>query len=116
MPEPRKSGTATQQPEKKIGPFAGGVSVAIWLNTIETADGPRRVRSVTISPRRYRDTKTGEWRNAGSYRLTDLSALILGLEKAQEYMLSTRLPGDEPLDVEDAPLEPPSDPHAGIPF
>ena len=41
---------------------------------------------------------------------------MLGLEKAQDYMLSTRLPGDEPLDAEDAPLEPPSDPQAGIPF
>ena len=116
MPEQRKSGTTAQQPEKKIGPFAGGIGVAIWLNTIETVDGPRRVRSVTISPRRYRDPKTGEWRSAGSYRLTDLAALILGLEKAQDYMLSTRLPGDEPLDVENAPLEPPSDPQAGIPF
>ncbi len=116
MPEQVKTRTATQQPEKKIGPFAGGVSVAVWLNTIETRDGPRKVRSVTISPRRYKDPKTGEWRSAGSYRLTDLAALILGLEKAVEFMLSTRLPGDEPLDVEDAPLEPPADPQAGIPF
>jgi len=116
MPEQVKTRTATQQPEKKIGPFAGGVGVAVWLNTIETADGPRRVRSVTISPRRYRDSKTGEWRSAGSYRLTDIASLILGLEKAVEFMLSTRLPGDEPLDAEEAPLEPPADPQAGIPF
>ncbi len=116
MPEQVKTRTATQQPEKKIGPFAGGVGVAIWLNTIETQDGPRRVRSVTISPRRYRDTKTGEWRNAGSYRLADLAALILGLEKAQEYMLSTRLPGDEPLDVEDTSTPPPPEPQGDIPF
>lgn len=82
MPKQVKARTATQQPEKKIGPFPGGIGVAIWLNAIETADGPRRVRSVTISPRRFRDSKTGEWRNAGSYRLTDLTALILGLEKS----------------------------------
>ncbi len=116
MPEERKPRATTQQPEKKIGPFAGGVSVAVLLNTIETADGPRRVRSVTISPRRYRDSKSGEWRSAGSYRLTDIASLILGLEKAMDYMLSTRLPGDESLDVEEAPLEPPTDPQAGIPF
>jgi hypothetical protein len=116
MPEQVKTRTATQQPEKKIGPFAGGVSVAVWLNTIETADGSRRVRSVTISPRRFKDSKTGEWRSAGSYRLTDIQSLILGLEKAVEFMLSTRLPGDEPLDGEEVPLEPPADPQAGIPF
>ena len=32
-------------PEKKIGPFASGVGVAIWLNTTETDDGPRSFRS-----------------------------------------------------------------------
>ena len=101
---------------KKIGPFSGGIGVAIWLNSIETADGPRKIRSVTISPRRYRDSKTGEWRNAGSYRLTDLTALILGLEKAQEYMLTTRLPGDAPVDVEDTPTAPPPEPQGDIPF
>ena len=116
MPETAKPRATAQQPEKKIGPFSGGIGVAIWLNTIETADGPRRVRSVTISPRRFRDPKTGEWRSAGSFWLPDLSALILGLEKAREYMLTTRLPGDAPVDVDDAPPEPPVEPQGDIPF
>jgi hypothetical protein len=116
MPDKPKSRFAPQQPEKKIGPFSGGIGVAIWLNTIETESGPRHVRSVTISPRRYRDPKTGEWRSAGSYRLSDLAALILGLEKAQEFMLSTRLPGDAPVDIEDVPTEQPPEPHGDIPF
>jgi len=116
MPEQGKTRTTAQQPEKKIGPFSGGIGVAIWVNTIETADGPRRVRSCTISPRRFKDPKTGEWRSAGSFRLPDLSALILGLEKAREYMLTTRLPGDVPLDVDDPPPEPPVEPQGDIPF
>ncbi|MBI3468291.1 MAG: hypothetical protein HY000_35250 [Planctomycetes bacterium] len=116
MPDKPKSRSTGQQPEKKIGPFPGGITVAIWLNTIETQSGPRQIRSVTISPRRYRDPKTGEWRNAGSFRLSDLTALILGLEKAQEYMLTTRLPGDAPPDVEDTPTEPPPEPQGDIPF
>ena len=115
MPDRPKPQSTVQQPEKKIGPFSGGVSVAIWLNTIETADGPRKIRSVTISPRRFRDSKTGEWRSAGSYRLSDLTALQLGIEKAIEYMLTTRLPGDIPPDIEDTPAEPP-DPQGAIPF
>ena len=116
MPETAKPRATAQQPEKKIGPFSGGISVAIWLNTIETADGPRKIRSVTISPRRFKDPKTGEWRNAGSFRLADLSALILGLEKAREHLLTVRLPGDVPVDVDDAPPEPPVEPQGDIPF
>jgi hypothetical protein len=50
-------------PEKKFGPFAGGIGVAIWLNTVETERGPRQTRSITISPRRYRDPETGEWKD-----------------------------------------------------
>lgn len=39
-------------PEKKIGPFAGGIGVAVWLNTIENDDGgTRKDRSITLSPR-----------------------------------------------------------------
>ena len=37
MPEQVKTRTGTQQPEKKIGPFPGGIGVAICLNTIGMA-------------------------------------------------------------------------------
>lgn len=33
------------RPEKKISPVNSGLSVAIWLNTIETDDGVRQYRS-----------------------------------------------------------------------
>jgi hypothetical protein len=50
---------APRRPERKWGPFHGGVGVAVWLNETETAEGKRFFRSVTIAPRRYLDDKTG---------------------------------------------------------
>ena len=43
----KKSTTPRQgrHPEKKIGPFAGGIGVAIWLNTVDTDDGPKQFSS-----------------------------------------------------------------------
>ena len=79
-------------PEKKIGPFSGGIGVAIWLNTVDSDDGPKQFRSITIAPRRYQDRETGEWKDAGSFNPSDLPALIFALEKAQEYVFTTPLP------------------------
>jgi hypothetical protein len=42
-PPPRQQ---RSPPELKIGPFAGGIGVAIWLNTAETDDGPKQFRSI----------------------------------------------------------------------
>jgi hypothetical protein len=82
-------------PEKKIGPYPGGIGVAIWLNTVDTDHGPRQFRSITISPRRYRDSESGEWRDSTSLRAGDLPALIFALTKAQEYVFTTPLPGQD---------------------
>ena len=90
--EPQK---AVNRPEKKFGPYPGGISVAVWLNTIKTDNGPRRVRSITVSPRRYFDANGGQWRDAGSYRTGDLPALIFGLTQAQAYCLSEPIPGED---------------------
>ena len=87
-----------QPPEKKIGPFAGGIGVAIWTNSVETDDGPRQYRIVTIAPRRYQDKKTGEWKDAGGFAPSDLPALIFALQKAQEYVFTKPLPGHESTD------------------
>ena len=81
-------------PEKKIN-LTGGISVAIWLNTTETDDGPKQFRSITIAPRRYQDRETGEWKDAGSFNPGDLPALIFALQKAQEYVFTTPQPGQE---------------------
>lgn len=94
MPKRAHSNT-TNAPEKKIGPYAGGIGVAIWLNSVETDQGQRTMRSVTISPRRYRDPESGDWRDAGSFRPGDLPALIFALQKAQEYIYTTPLPDQE---------------------
>ena len=83
------------RPEKKFGPYPGGIGVAVWLNTIETQNGPRRIRSLTLAPRRYRDAKTGEWKDAPGYRPGDLPALIFALQQAQEFLISEPIPGDE---------------------
>ena len=79
----KRSPKETRHPELKIGPFQVGIGVAVWLNQIETAEGPKTVRSVTIAPRRYKDPKTGEWKDAVSYRPGDLTCLILALDNAQ---------------------------------
>ncbi len=82
-----------RQPEKKIGPFANGVGACIWLNSIDTDDGTRQVRSITINPRRYFDRESNQWKDAASYNPADLPALIFCLQKAQEYVYETPLPG-----------------------
>ena len=89
----KRAAPAPRRPELKYGPFHGGVGAAIWLNEIPTDGGPRFFRSVTIAPRRYLDAKTGEWKDAGSFRATDLPALILALQAAHQFMSSTPLPG-----------------------
>ena len=91
-------------PEKKIGPFAGGIGVAIWLNEAEAEDGSvRHFRSITLNPRRYFDQKSGQWKDAASYRQSDLPALIFGLEQALAHCFSQPIPGQE--ETEAAGLE-----------
>ena len=94
----RRPGAVRKPPELKVGPFQGGIGVAVWLNDIQTDTGPKQIRSISIAPRRYRDRQTGEWKDSGSFRPGDLSALILALEKAREYCLSTPIPGEQSQD------------------
>lgn len=83
-------------PEKKIGPFASGIGVAIWLNESESENGEhRQFRSVTINARRYFDSKSGQWKDAASYQQSDLPGLIFSLQKALEYCYETPIPGQE---------------------
>lgn len=102
-----KRPTATpRHPERKYGPFHGGVGVAVWLNEVKTPEGLRYFRSLTIAPRRYRDRETGEWRDASSLRPTDIPALLLALEAAHQFMAATPLPGQpvEEDQMEDTPI------------
>ena len=79
----KRPSTAPRRPERKWGPFHGGVGVAVWLNEVEADEGKRYFRSITIAPRRYLDEKTGKWEDASSLRTTDLPSLILALHTAQ---------------------------------
>ena len=83
-------------PEKRIGPFASGIGVAIWLNEVTAEDGTvRRYRSVTLNPRRYFDQKSGQWKDSASYQQADLPSLIFSLQKALEFCYETPIPGQE---------------------
>ena len=100
----KRAATAPRRPERKWGPFHGGVGVAVWLNEVETENGKRFFRSVTLAPRRYIDEKTGKWEDASSYRTTDIPVLLLALQAAHDYVHSTPLPGlpaegEEPADA-----------------
>jgi len=88
------SSRSANRPEKKIGPFPGGVGVAIWINQVQADEGSRKIRSITLSPRRYRDPKSGEWKDSTSFQTRDIPTLIFALEKAQEYVYTHPL-GDE---------------------
>lgn len=85
-----------RQPERKIGPFAAGIGATVWLNTVQTENGSRTLRSITINPRRYFDRESNEWKDAPSYNPADLPALIFSLQKAQEYCYEEPLP-DQPV-------------------
>ena len=92
-----KRAAAPRRPEKKIGPFHNGLGIAIWLNSVETDSGTRYFRSITIAPRRYLEGKTGQWKDATSYRPVDLATLELALAHARQFIASTPLPG-QPVD------------------
>jgi hypothetical protein len=77
-----KNTKSSRQPERKWGPFHGGLGLAIWLNQAETEEGTKYFRSLTIAPRRYLDKKTGEWRDAQSLRSADIPSLLLALHVA----------------------------------
>lgn len=95
------------RPEMKISPVNSGLSVAIWLNTVETDEGPRQFRSITIAPRRYRDRETGEWKDSASYQPSDLPALMFALQKAIDFCYSSPLPGQKAeAGAEATPQEP----------
>lgn len=117
MAKKRNVTAPPRYPERKWGPFHGGVSVAVWLNDVETEEGTKVFRSLTINGRRFRDKKTGNWRDAKSLRPTDLPALVLALEAAGRFISETPLPGipAEPED-EAAVLENGEIPSESVPY
>lgn len=100
MAKSKRATAPPRHPEKKYVPFHGGVSLAIWLNEVETDEGTRFYRTVTLQGRRFRDRKTGEWRDAKSFRATDLPAVMLSIDAALAFMQNTPLPG-QPAEAEE---------------
>lgn len=106
-----------RRPERKWSLHAG-INVAVWVNSVPTEDGQRYFRTVTVSPRRYRNKSTGTWEDSGSYRASDLQSVILALQAAVDFVHSTPLPG-QPYGEEElvhADVAPPADGNGDIPF
>lgn len=108
MPAPKKltppaAPKKSAKPEKKFGPFAGGVGVCIWQNQVDTDDGPKTFRSVTINPRRYLDRESNQWKDAQSFNPADLPALIFALNQALRYSYETPVPGGVAADEHETP-------------
>lgn len=104
----------SKPPEIKFGPYAGGIGVAVWVNTVENENGRRQLRSITIAPRRYRDPQTGEWKNSASFRPSDIPILLVALQKAMEHVYTTPLPGEGEMTEQE--LEAAAGVPADIPF
>ena len=102
-----QSNQSKRHPEKSVGPCAGGIGVAVWVNTVETQRGSRQMRSITINPRRYLDAKTEQWKDASSFRVRDIPELIFALQQAYAHCLTT------PLDQDDSQ---PEDDDQNVPY
>jgi hypothetical protein len=74
-----------EPPERKIGPFANGVGVCIWLNQTQGEQAARSFHTITINPRRYFDRESNQWKDASSFNASDLPALIYSLQLAAKY-------------------------------
>lgn len=72
-----------QQPEKKL--TMGDVSLVIWRNSISTPRGPKLVRKISFTGRRYQDPETGEWKG-NSFRPVDLPIVGILCRDAQSYI------------------------------
>src|ERR1043165_7513237 len=101
----KRTAATPRRPERKWGPFHGGVGIAVWLNEVDSEEGKRYFRSITIAPRRYLDDKTASWEDAKSFRVTDLPSLILALQAAHDYVHSTPLPGLPAASDGETPIE-----------
>lgn len=112
----KKAKQAPRRPEKKFGPFAGGCGVVVWLNEVHADGVAKFFRSIQLAPRRFLHKESGEWRDAQSLRVTDISAVVLGLEAALAYCQATPLPGQAA--AEDEHVEEPAGATNGdgIPF
>jgi hypothetical protein len=91
---PKTRDKPKHKPERKIT-LSNGIGVAVWTNEIQTDNGPRKVRTISINPRRYYDRESDEWRDASGFNPADLPALIFALNQALEHCFTVPLPDEE---------------------
>jgi len=65
--------------------------VSVWRNTHQGQDGERTVFSVSFH-RSYKDDQ-GNWQQTETLFAGDIPPLVLGLQKAYDYILSRRRRG-----------------------
>jgi hypothetical protein len=75
-------------PEKRFQ--VGNCAASVFVNDIETRDGPRQVRSVRLE-RVYKGAD-GEFRWTAVLRKNDLPKAVIVLEQAFEYLATLREP------------------------
>ena len=95
----KRTTSAPRYPEKKWGPFHGGVGIAVWLNEVQTEAGPKFFRSVSLQSRRYRDKKTGVWKDAKSrmpFSASQMNGLLFEVPTTWPASLMPRAHVSEP--------------------
>ncbi len=90
-PETTEGHRPRQKPVVTFGPYATGsgfVEVSVWQNVHPGQNGDRTVYSVSFH-RSYKD-EANEWQKSQSLFTSDIPPLILGLNKAYEFVLSRK--------------------------
>lgn len=72
-----------------------GSNVAVWRNVDVKNDVERVTRSITISPRRYKD-QNGNWVDAKNWNVSDLAHLAHCLTMALNHCLDQRCYEQQP--------------------
>jgi hypothetical protein len=76
-----------QDPKQPIKEFrVGGISSSVWCNETEQDGRIMRRHSVRLK-KRYRDRRTGEWKDSDYLFADDLPRARLVLDKAYEYVV-----------------------------
>ena len=78
----------TQNAQAPVKEFrVGAIKASIWRNEVQDSESGRTTvqHSVRVQ-KRYRDTKSGEWKDTNYYFQNDLSKLILVVQKAYEFV------------------------------
>ena len=78
---------------------AGQVSCALWENEI-VVNGREMTMLKATFERRYKD-KEGNWKNASSFRISDLPRASLVMQKAFEYLVLKEREGNGSAVVEE---------------